>query len=76
MGNVVKKKKKSLFARIFEKTKNAPLPYEQEGMTFGVPLDDVRTDEDEAVAIAQRREELRVTRFGNSDAVVTFDGND
>ena len=76
MDGVVKKKKKSWFARFFGKTKDSPLSHEQEGMAFDVPLDDVRTDEEEAVAIAQRREELRAARFGNSDTVVTFDGND
>jgi len=73
---VLQKKRKSMFARIIRKFKPAPLPHEQEGMAFDFPLDDVRIDEDEAAVIAARRNELRVARHGNSDAMVTFDADD
>jgi len=76
MRGVVKKKRKSLFARIFGERKSNPSPSEQEGVGFDLLLGDVRTDDDEAAAIEARRNELRATRHGNSDATVTFNGND
>jgi len=75
MAGVIKKAQKSLFARIIGYFKSSPLPNEQEGVAFDVPLDDVRIDEDEAAVIAARRNELRAARHGNSDAMVTFDAD-
>ena len=76
MDGVIKKKRKSFFARIFGKIKSNPSECENEGIALDVPLGDVRIDDDEMAAIKARRNELRAARHGHSDAVVTFDGND
>jgi hypothetical protein len=73
---VIKKKKKSWFARIFGKRESNPSPSEQDGVGFELLLGDVRIDDDEAAVIEARRNALRAVRHGNSDAMVTFNGND
>jgi hypothetical protein len=75
MSSVIEKKKKSWFAKIFDKRESNPSPSELDGVGFDL-LGDVRTDDDEAAAIEARRDELRAARHGNSNATVTFNGND
>jgi len=76
MRGVIKKKRKSWFARLFGNIRSNPSPHEQEDITLDVPLGDVRIDDDEMATIEARRNELRAARHGNSNATVTFNGND
>ena len=73
---VIKKKRKTLLARILGYFKSDSLPSKQDGNEPDVPLDDVRTDADDVAVIAARRDELRAARHGRSNAAITFDGHD
>lgn len=75
MRGVIKKKKKSVFARIVGKIWTAISPCEQASVTSDVPFDDVRISKEDVIAIATRRGELRTSVHSNSDAMVTFDGH-
>jgi len=75
MGSVVRKKKNSLFVRILDKVKAKSLQIEREDPNCDITLSDIRTDSGDLVIIASRRDELRAAKYGNSDAVIIFDGN-
>ena len=75
MIGVIKRRKKSWFARIFGERKSSPLPHEQEGVANDVLLYNIRASDEEVATIGARREELRAARLGNSDAVVIFTNN-
>ena len=75
MDSVIKKKKKSLLPRIIGRIKNDSSPHGQDGVVSDIPLDDVSTNSDDIVTIASRRNELKKAKHGNTDAVVTFNGN-
>ena len=74
MSSVIKKKNKSLLAKIIVGIKADPLPSEQGIFASDVPLDDVCIDDCDAALIASRRNDLRTTKHGNSDAMVIFEG--
>ncbi|MDR0219939.1 MAG: hypothetical protein LBI54_00860 [Lachnospiraceae bacterium] len=61
MCSVVKKKEKTLPARIIGRIRAEASPYKHEGMVSDVPLGDVRTSGDDLAAIEARRNELRAT---------------
>jgi hypothetical protein len=73
MSSVVKKKKKTLFARIIGKIKNEPAQYDQGDIDRNIPLDDIHTEISDLAVIATRRNELRVAKYSNSDVIVTFE---
>ena len=76
MGGVVKKKKKSVLAKAIEKFKvDVPKPNSscEEYISDDVPLDDIRTNVDDLVAIASRRDELRAAKHGNTDVITSGD---
>jgi len=70
MSGVVKKKKKSLLARIIKELKLSSSGEKQ--LPDDVPFDDVRTNDDDLVVIATRREEIRVAKHDNTDVTVAF----
>ncbi|MCL2645911.1 MAG: hypothetical protein FWD61_02775 [Phycisphaerales bacterium] len=74
MSSVIKKKRQSLFARIFKKLGGGSSPREEESVGCRIPSDEVRTDTEDAAAIAARRRELKTVKHGNTDAVVHFTG--
>lgn len=73
MSSVIKKKKKSLLAKIIGGIKAGPLPNEEGNFASDIPLDDVCIADGDAALIASRRNDLRAGRHGNSDAMVIFD---
>jgi len=75
MGNVIKKKKKSLLSRIIGKIKSDSLTHVQDGFASDVPLNESRTNGEDITAIESRRNELRIDKHGNSDAMVNFGGS-
>lgn len=74
MVSVVKRKNKSLLAKIIEKIKSERFPPEQ-CLALDIPFSDIRLGDDIANSIASRRAELRTAKHGNTDAVVTFRGS-
>ena len=75
MGGVIKKKKKTLFAKIVGKIKGEQSPTEQQYIAPDVPLGEIRINNDDAHTILLRRKELKTAKHGNKDATITFDGN-
>ena len=72
MSCVIKKNKKPLLARVIGKIKTEPLPYQQDGVASDVPLNEIRTGDDDIAIIVSRRGELRAVKHGGSDAMVIF----
>jgi len=72
MNGVVKKKKKAMLLKIIAKNKRNSSPHEQEYITSGVPLNDIRIEIKDIVAIASRRKELKAAKH-SFDAMVTFE---
>jgi hypothetical protein len=70
MSSVVKKKKKTLIAKIIEKAKGESNPQEQEGIALDIPLSDTRTNGVDMETILSRRNELRAMQHSNSDVMV------
>ena len=75
MGRVVKKKKKSLFAKTVEKIKGKASSNIQDGINSDVSLSDLRISDADMAAIVSRRDELRAAKHGVSDAMVRFNGS-
>jgi hypothetical protein len=73
MSNVVKKMKKTLFARIIGKIKNDPAHLEQRDIDRNIPLDNIYTNCGEINTITTRRNELRVAKNSNSDVIIAFE---
>jgi len=69
---VIKRNKKSLIARILGKFKTESLPYDKRDISHNIPLDDIGTDSEDVADIARRRKELKATRHGSSDAIITI----
>jgi hypothetical protein len=76
MSNVIKKKKKTLLDKLVAKVKTASAPHEPVDSVGSLPFCDYSTEADdaEAAAIALRRDELRASQHGNTDATVTIRG--
>ena len=74
MGVVVKKKK-PLFAKIIRKIKGGSVINEQKYVNPEVSLGDVHINGEDISTIDLMRNELKTMKHGNTDAVVTFDGN-
>ena len=75
MGSVIKKKKKTLLVKIIEKIKHTSLSDEKRDIEINIPLDDIRTDSNDIITIASRRNDLKNKKHDNSDAMVIFSGN-
>lgn len=72
MSSIVKKKKKSLLAKIIDRLLRGSSLYKQEDMVINDSFDDVRISEDEITTIASRRTEMSISEQYQPDATVTF----
>jgi len=73
MKDFLNKKKKPQFARIIEKIKGDHAPYEQEISFNDIFFEKSQVDNDELALITPRRNELKASKHGNSDAVVIYE---
>ena len=74
MSSVIKKKNRSLLAKIIGEIKANPLQREQGNFVSDIPLDNVCIDDDgDAALIASRRNDLRAIKHGDSDVMVVLE---
>jgi hypothetical protein len=74
MHGVVKKRKKSILAKIAEHFNPNNPTINQGDIDPSIPLTDIRTNNDEIDVIASRRNELRNAKHENADVIVKNGG--
>jgi len=72
MNSVIKKERKSLISRVFYMIRGVSSKYDHDSSMLNFSFDDVRTNDDEVLVIASRRNELRNAVHSKSDAMVTI----
>jgi RNase H-fold protein (predicted Holliday junction resolvase) len=76
MSSVIKKKKKTLTAKIIERVKGGSNQHKQEDIVLGIPLNVTQMDSKDMETIVSRRKELRAMKHDNSDAMVKLNDGD